>query len=161
MTVDTPVLVLDASRERRVAALIRWAHDLGGEAHCLARLVLRASPEPPVAVLSELADNPDHLGLVGDMAGVARAFVERMRPYAHLDPATLVWIAHHGPFSSVDNYSAPETFTGVDVSYRGGLFHSDLRGQHLLSAAQVLAIVNPLHLHPAVEVLTELRCVRI
>lgn len=124
---DTQTLVLDSVQARRVAALITWQHAVGGQAHCLARLVLRAAPEPPVAVLSELADNPDRLGISGDMAGVAVAFLAAMRPYATLDPASLVWITHHGPFSFPDDDGGPQTFTRVDLDYRDGAFRDDLR----------------------------------
>ncbi|WP_344267133.1 hypothetical protein [Streptomyces sodiiphilus] len=108
-----------------------------------------------------MADNPDHLGLTGDMGGAASAFLEYMEGYARLDPESLVWIAHHGPFSSADDDGGGETFTRVDLAHHHDAFHDDLSGHHLLTPAQVLAEIAPLRLHPVPEVLAELRYVRI
>ncbi|MFG2405344.1 hypothetical protein ACGFR8_13600 [Streptomyces brevispora] len=161
MTTEAQTLVLDVPGGRRVATVLEWEHVQGGRAHCLARLLLHPAPTPPVAVLSELADNPDRFGLTGDMGGAATAFLAQMRPYATLDPRSPVWIAHHGPFSSFDDDGGGETFTRVGIAHHRGALHDDLSGHHLLTAAQVLAEIAPLHLHPVPEVLTELRCVRI
>ena len=38
------------------------------------------------------------------MGSAAAAFLVHIGPYARLDPESLVWIAHHGPFS----YSADD-----------------------------------------------------
>jgi hypothetical protein len=161
MSSEGQTLVLDTSGSRRVAMILEWEHSQSGRAHCLARLMLRPAPAPPVAVLSELVDNPDRFGLTGDMGGAAAAFLERMRPYADLDPDRVVWIAHHGPFSSPDDDGGAETFTRVDLAPHHGVFRDDLSGHRLLTPAQVLAEIAPLHLHPVPEVLAELRCVRI
>lgn len=161
MTTETQALVLDAADTRRVAMVVEWEHNLGGRAHCLARLMLRPAPAPPLAVLSELADNPDRFGLTGDMGGAAAAFLAHIGPYARLDSKDMVWIAHHGPFSSVDDDGGAETFTRVVLEHDHDVFRDDLTGHHLLTPAQVLAEIAPLHLHPVPEVLAELRCVRI
>jgi hypothetical protein len=158
---EAQALVLDTSGSRRVAMVLEWEHSQGGRAHCLARLMLRPAPAPPVAILSELADNPDRFGLTGDMGGAAAAFLTQMRPYADLDPRRLVWIAHHGPFSSADDDGGGETFTRVGLTHHHDALHDDLSAHQLLTPPQVLAEIAPLHLHPAPEVLAELRCVRI
>ncbi|MEU8030698.1 hypothetical protein AB0C13_18940 [Streptomyces sp. NPDC049099] len=160
MTNEARTLLVDTEGTRRVALLLQWSHSMGEQAHCLARLVLRQA-EPPLAVLSELDSNPDRLGLTGDMAGAADAFIVQMRPYADLDPQQVVWIAHHGSFSSPDSHGAPETFIRVELPLGDSGFQDDLRGHHMLDDDQTAAVVGPLHLHPVPEVLTELRSVRI
>jgi hypothetical protein len=159
--VDEVTLVLDAGGVRKIATILGWDHPLGGRAHCLARLVLRPAWGPPVAVLSEVADNPDRIGLTSDMGGAADAFLARMRAYARLDPDRLMWIAHHGPFSSADDDGGTETFTQVDLINRQGVLHGDLRGHHLLTPGQVLAGITPLGLQPVSRVLAELRGIHI
>jgi hypothetical protein len=161
MNAEVPVLVLDTADTRRVAMILEWTEE-GQQAHCLARLVLRPESELPVAILSELADNPRRLGLIGAMEIVASAYLARMRVYADLDPNQIVWIAHHGSFSSFDADGAPETFTHVELSYTNDhLFHDDLDDHHLLTPAQVFDRIDPLNLWPVPEVLSELRIVRI
>ncbi|MFI9723843.1 hypothetical protein ACIHFE_30000 [Streptomyces sp. NPDC052396] len=158
---QAPVLILDGLGTRRVALLLFWPHPLGGQAHCLARLVLGTPTAPAVAVLSELSSNPDSRGLVSDMPGAARAFVQRMSPYGAPAPEKVVWLAHHSSFSSPDDDGGRETYTRVQLTYRDGTFHDDLAGHHLLSPQQVQEQVVPLGLHPVPEVLAELRSVRI
>jgi hypothetical protein len=94
------------------------------------------------------------------MSGAARAFLARMGAYARLDPDQLGWIAHHGPFSSVDD-DGGETFTRVVFARHRHDLHDDLSGHHLLTPAEVFAGITPLRLHPVPEVLTELRRVRL
>ncbi len=160
MSGDRHALILDEAGSRKVAMLLEWDHARGGRAQCLARLALTKDSNRPVAVLSELAENPRRLGLASDVEGAARAFRDHMSPYANLDGSTVVWLLHHGAFSSVDALGAPETFTRV--APRTTDFESpSVSGQQLLSPGQVLDDVTPLELSPVEAVLDELRSVRI
>lgn len=154
---DTAVLQFDDPGARTFATILTWPHTLGRTAHCLARLVLRAAPAVPVAILSELANNPDSRGISGDMPGVATAFLDRLGGYARLDPDQVLWIAHHGPFSSVDDDGSNETYTRVELTWTGSAYTGDLRGQHLLTPTQVADLTGPLNLRPVADVLAELR----
>ncbi|TDU90235.1 hypothetical protein EV138_3820 [Kribbella voronezhensis] len=111
--------------------MIRWQHSSGGSAYCLGRLA-RSAPERPVVVLSELAGNPDAVGLVSDYAGAATAAAALFG----VDPTSVRWLAHHGDFSSYDAAGAPETFTEVQLHSDGSRLHSDLTDQRLLSPAE-------------------------
>jgi hypothetical protein len=140
----------------QVSCVVRWAHPLSVQAHCLARLVLGAPAAPAVAVLSEIASNPDELGITGDFAAAADAFVQVLTDAKReLDPAQVVWIAHHGPFSSYDP-AGPETFTEVALVFDGQGYHDDLSRHRLLSGVEVTQRIKPLALKPVEQVLADL-----
>ena len=141
----------------QASCVLRWSHRLGGAAHCLARLVIAAPSIPPVAVCSEIASNPDELGIIGDFAAVADAFVEVVASaVGGLDePAGVIWVAHHGPFSSHDP-AGPETFTEIALAFDGQRYHDDLVGDRLWGAEEVTRRVRPLRLKPVCEALAEL-----
>jgi hypothetical protein len=141
----------------QASCLLRWSHRLGGAAHCLARLVITAPSTPPVAVCSEIASNPDELGIIGDFAAVADAFVEVVASAVGGldDPAGVIWVAHHGPFSSHDP-TGPETFTEIALTFDGQRYHDDLVGDRLWGGDEVTRRVRPLRLKPVPEALTEL-----
>jgi hypothetical protein len=152
-------LVIDGPGGRKVAMLLTWEHAHGGQARCLARLALPQTAARPVAVLSELAENPRGLGLASDVPGAARAFQAQMSSYAVLEGPTVVWLLHHGSFSSADAYGAPETFTRVaPAAADAGLTGAS---QQLLTPGEVLDDIAPLDLSPVEAVLDELRSVRI
>jgi hypothetical protein len=52
----------------QVSGVLGWTPALGERAHCLARLVLGVPSTPVVAVLWEIASNPDELGITGDLS---------------------------------------------------------------------------------------------
>jgi hypothetical protein len=129
---------------RTDAALIRWQHRSGGPAQALARLVVLPAPEGPVVVLSELASNPDAVGLVTDFAGAVHAALAALDQRAAAE--SIRWFAHHGDFSSYDALGAPETFTEVTGHFEGGRFHAELTDQRLLPAAEADALQRSLRL---------------
>lgn len=140
----------------QVSCVVRWAHPLGEHAHCLARLVLGAPTAAVVAVLSEIASNPDELGITGDFAAAADAFLDVLRGAGReVDPTEMVWIAHHGPFSSYDP-AGPETFTEVTLVYDGQRYHDDLSRHQLLTGGEVSQRIKPLGLRPVEQVLADL-----
>lgn len=140
----------------QVSCVVRWAHPLGAQAHCLARLIRGAPTTPVVAVLSEIASNPDELGITGDFAAAADAFVELLASAGRdVNPAQVVWIAHHGPFSSYDP-AGPETFTEVALVFDGQRYHDDLAGDRLLTDVEVTQRVKPLGLSPVEQALADL-----
>ncbi|MGH3671806.1 MAG: hypothetical protein ACRDSH_14410 [Pseudonocardiaceae bacterium] len=142
---------------QQVSCILRWSHRLGAQAHCLARLIIGASSTPPVAVLSEIATNPDERGITGDFAAAADAFIEVVASaVGDLDPGGVVWIAHHGPFSSHDP-AGPETFTEIALAFDGQHYHDDLTGDRLLTSDDVTRRMGPLGLTPVPEMLADLR----
>lgn len=140
----------------QVSCVLRWQHPLGTQAQCLARLIIDAPSIPPVVVLSEIASNPDELGITGDFAAAADAFMGVVASaVGDLDPAGVIWVAHHGPFSSHDP-TGPETFTEIALAFDGQHYHDDLTGDRLLDAEEVTRRIRPLELEPVPEALTEL-----
>ncbi|MBV8996028.1 MAG: hypothetical protein JO287_20535 [Pseudonocardiales bacterium] len=140
----------------QISGLVRWVHRLGEQAHCLARLVLVAPGAPVVAVLSEIASNPDELGITGDFAVAADAFVQALIGAGRrVDPAHVVWMAHHGPFSSYDP-AGPETFTEVALVYDGQRYHDELSRHRLLTRVEASQRVTPWGLKPVEQVLADL-----
>jgi hypothetical protein len=135
-------------------ALIRWKHKSGGWAKALARLVVPAPPGRPVIVLSELAGNPDAVGLVSDFAGAVPAALAALDQ--RIDPVSVRWLAHHGEFSSDDAAGAPETFSEVKVRFDGSRYESGLTDQRLLSAAESEALSRFLGLDPVPVALSAL-----
>jgi hypothetical protein len=67
----------------------------------------------------------------------------------------VVWIAHHGPFSSSDP-TGPETFTEIALTVDAQRYHDDRAGDRLLGAQEVIRRVRPLGLKPVPEVLADL-----
>ncbi|MFI5713443.1 hypothetical protein [Kribbella sp. NPDC051620] len=133
-------------------AVIRWQHSSGGSAYCLGRLVVAPASERPVIVLSELAGNPDAVGLVSDFAGAAMAAAALFG----VEPTSVHWLAHHGDFSSYDAAGAPETLTEVQVRFDGSRLHSELTDQCLLPAAETEALSRSLELESVRAVLATL-----
>ena len=135
-------------------AVVRWQHNSGGAAYCLGRLVVPPAPERPVIVLSEVAGNPDAVGLVSDFAGAVPAALAALGQ--GLDPQSIRWLAHHGDFSSYDAAGAPETFTEVQLRFDGSRYHSELTDLHLLPHAEAETLRRSLHLEPVPAVLATL-----
>lgn len=134
--------------ENNPSAIIRWQHAAGGSAYCLGRLVLRPAPEPSVIVLTELAGNPDVLGLTGDFGGAATAALGVFASRLQADPRSIVWLAQHGEFSSYDAAGAPETLTAVAVRFDGQRFTCELTDHRLLPVEEAAAWQQALQLQP-------------
>jgi hypothetical protein len=139
---------------RNSPALIRWQHSSGGSAYCLARLAVPPAPGHPTIVLSELAGNPDALGLVSDFAGAVPAALAAVGQ--GVDPQTVRWLAHHGEFSSYDAAGAPETFSEVGVRFDGTRYRSELSDQRLLPVTEAETLSRSLGLEPVAVVLSAL-----
>jgi hypothetical protein len=135
------------------AALVRWQHRNGAPAYCLGRLVIRPGLERPVVVLSELAGNPDAVGLITDFPGAVPAALAALDPT--LDSQSVLWLAHHGAFSSYDAAGAPETFTAVRVRFDGN-YRSDLIDQRLLPPEETDPLRQLLDLAPVPQVLSSI-----
>src|SRR5947209_10812184 len=157
MVIQGGVRIDRSGTVEQVSCLLRWSHRLGGAAHCLARLVITAPSTPPVAVCSEIASNPDELGIIGDFAAVADAFLEVVASaVGGLDePAGVIWVAHHGPFSSHDP-TGPETLTEIALAFDGQRYHGDLVGDRLWGGEELTGRVRPLRVQPVPGALAEL-----
>lgn len=111
-----PVLTDTNPRASVFTTRVTWHHTLGDQAACLGRLVVPAAAPAAAIVLSELAQNPDSLGISGDFPAAAAAAWALLAPHhAGISPAGTAWYAHHGPFSSYDP-TGPETLTEVTLS---------------------------------------------
>ncbi|MFF0170206.1 hypothetical protein [Streptomyces prasinus] len=127
---------------------VTWRHALGGEAVCLGRLVVSPAAPTAAVVLSEIAQNPDSLGISGDFPAAATAAWAILAPHHRaISPAQTSWYAHHGPFSSYDP-TGPETLTEVTLSYDGTRFHGELSGHRLLPAPQARQLIDTWQLEP-------------
>ena len=138
---------------RDQAAIVRWQHRDGGLAYCLGRLVVRPRLDRPVVVLSELASNPDSLGLITDLSGAVPAALAALDPT--LDSQSVLWLAHHGDFSSYDAAGAPETLTAIQVRFDGS-YRSDLADQRLLPPEEADSLRQLLGLAPVPQVLSSI-----
>ncbi|MFF5565236.1 hypothetical protein ACFY7Z_10810 [Streptomyces sp. NPDC012623] len=123
-----------------VSALVNWTHTLGRPAVCLGRLIVPATAPTPVVVLSEIAQNPDALGISGDFPAAATAAWAALAA-PHTDPGKVSWYAHHGPFSSYDP-TCPETLTEVTLTHGGTSFHGNLDGHRLLSSSDAQRLLD-------------------
>jgi len=142
-----------AGDSREQAAIVHRQHRNGAPAHCLARLTIGPSLERPVVVLSELASNPDAVGLITDLPGAVPAALAALDPT--LDSQSVVWLVHHGPFSSYDAAGAPETFIAIQVHFEGN-YRSDLTDQRLLGPEEADSLRKLLGLAPVPNVLSSL-----
>jgi hypothetical protein len=139
-----------AAESRDRATLVRWQHRNGSPAYCLGRLVIRPGLDRPVVVLSELAGNVDGASLTTDFPGAVPAALAALDPT--LDSQSVLWLAHHGAFSSYDAAGAPETLTAVQVRFDGN-YHSDLTDQRLLPPEEADSLHQLLGLAPVRQVL--------
>ncbi|MER6212971.1 hypothetical protein ABT213_02815 [Streptomyces sp. NPDC001674] len=136
-------------------AIVHWHHRRAGEAHALLRASYDASTRHAVAVISELADNPDDRGITDDFASVADAALPLLREGLARDIATITWIAHFGDFSYVDP-AGPETFTSLALTVTTTGYQDDLQGDRPLTADQVAGLFGGQPLAPVAEVLATL-----
>jgi hypothetical protein len=112
-----------ADGTRVYLAMVQWQHRRGGDSHCLARMVLPPAG-PPAVVVSEVRSNTYLRGIMSDFPAVAEALLAATRPAVELPPAEVVWIAHHGPFSSYEDVG-PETYFLIPLSWDGEHYHPD------------------------------------
>lgn len=127
---------------------VTWRHTLGGEAASLARLIVSSAVPTATVVLSEIAQNPDSLGISGDFpAAATAAWAVLALHHREIGSAQISWYAHHGPFSSYDP-TGPETLTEVTLSYDGTRFHGELSGHHLLPPQQARELIEAWQLEP-------------
>ncbi|MCP3822869.1 hypothetical protein NLX86_33790 [Streptomyces sp. A3M-1-3] len=136
--------------------LVTWRHALGRDAFCLARLVRPFAGTTAAVVLSEVAENPDALGIAADFPSAATAaWAVLGGPAAEVDLTRLAWFAHHGPFSSYDP-AGPETLTEVTLSFDGARFEGDLIGHRLLEPEPADKLLWSWRLEPVDEALARL-----
>lgn len=127
---------------------LSWEHRRGGRAHCLARLI-NHNHDQSVVILSELATNPRGRGIAGDVASAAEAFLNHLRQIGtSLVPDSVIWVLHHGQFSSPDSFGAPETFTQVSPIWSDGRYVDDLANHRLLSEEEVERLLVGVTLAP-------------
>ncbi|WP_420079913.1 hypothetical protein ACN6AT_15750 [Streptomyces sp. JL4002] len=139
----------------QITQLFRWHHPLAGEARSLLRAVYDPATRRAVAVVSELADNPDDRGITYDFSCVAEAALPLLR--ANLSPqlGSVLWIAHFGDFS-YHYLPAPETFTAVSLDVIANAYTDDHEGDRELTADEVTRLFGGRPLAPVPEVLAVL-----
>ncbi len=152
---DQSVLKYKTTHTDVTETLVTWRH-AGRDASCLARLIQPFDGGPATVVLSEIAENPDFLGITSDFPGAATAAWPVLASQAsRVDPRNLTWFAHHGPFSSYDP-AGPETLTEVALSFDGLRLTGDLSGHRLLDPYVSNKLFTSWQLKPVAEVLARL-----
>jgi hypothetical protein len=118
-----------------VSTLLHWRHRRGDEAHCLARLV--HGPHGPVALLTELASNPEGRSVADDPAAAAEAFVRHLEHVGDpVDTNAVVWLLQHGQYSYPDASGEPESYTRLRLTWRDDRYTEDPDGEELLDQHQ-------------------------
>ncbi|MFD4739899.1 hypothetical protein ACFWNR_20555 [Streptomyces virginiae] len=135
--------------------VLHWRHRRAGAAHALLRASYDPTTRQAVAVVSELADNPDDRGITDDFGSVANAALPVLREGLAPDIAAITWIAHFGAFSYVDP-TGPETFTALTLTITADGYEDDLQGDRPLTAGQVTALFGGTQLAPVADALAAL-----
>ncbi|MEU9939547.1 hypothetical protein [Streptomyces lavendulae] len=139
----------------QIAQLFRWRHPLAGEAHALLRAVYDPATGQAVAVVSELADNPDDRGITYDFSCVAEAVLPLLRAKLSPQLSSVLWIAHFGDFS-YHYVAGPESFTAVSLDVTGNGYTDDYAGDRELTTDEVTRLFGGHPLAPVPEVLAGL-----
>jgi hypothetical protein len=145
---------------RELAAILHWQHHNGGPAHCLVRWHRSPPPARPVAVVSEIRSNPEGRGIDTDFpaigAALLTALLTALPPDDQVDPAEIIWIAHHGEFSYYDEPDSPESFTAIEMRWEGGRYQDDLHWHRELPPSEAAALLSDMPLAPVPEALSRL-----
>ena len=157
MSANPRMVVRDSAEgDRYVSTIVHWQHhEGGGEAHCLARLHRSADGGRVVAILSELRTNPGK-GILLDVSGAAEALLAQVASEVSVQPDAVVWLAHHGTFSTYDQIEA-DTFTAVDLLWTGDHFEDSLARHRLLPRAEAEDLMRGISFRPLPEVMEELQ----
>ena len=142
-----------ADGTRAYLTMVHWRHRRGGESHCLARIV-RPPAGPPAVVITEVRSNAYLRGIMSDFPAVAEVVLAAARPAVELPPAEVVWIAHHGQFSSYEDVG-PETFFLIPLSWDGEHYHQD-GPERLLDPAELAQALGGADLEPVPAAVTRL-----
>ncbi|MCN9241327.1 hypothetical protein NGF19_11090 [Streptomyces sp. RY43-2] len=135
--------------------IVDWYHHRAGRAHTLVRAVYDPATRRAVAIVSELASNPDDRGITDDFAGVADAVLPTLRQAFGSDLSRVEWIAHFGEFSYHDP-AGPETFTRIALTTGEAGHRDDLSGDQPLTTSDVEKLFQGLRLQPVNEVLARI-----
>ncbi|MFI6490693.1 hypothetical protein [Streptomyces sp. NPDC050564] len=135
--------------------VVDWRHHRAGRAHTLVRAVRSPDGHRAVAVVSELASNPDDRGITDDFGSVANAVLPTLRLSFGAQLEQVDWIAHFGEFSYHDP-TGPETFTRITVTAGPAGHHDDLSGDRPLAAGEVEELLGR-KLEPVAQVLARIQ----
>ncbi|MFM9697646.1 hypothetical protein [Streptomyces europaeiscabiei] len=127
---------MDNSTLRYFEDVVDWRHRRAGRAHTLVRAVHSTVTGRAVAVVSELASNPDDRGITDDFGSVADAVLPALRRAFGTEPAEVLWIAHFGAFSYHDP-TGPESFTLITLTPGPDGHTDDLSGDRTFTAQDV------------------------
>src|SRR5262245_40067601 len=143
---------------KEIKTILYWNHKRGAEAHCLVRLYIWLTQPKAIAVISEIESNSPGLEITDDFTGVVAALRQLFREDLENRLEDLVWIVHHGRFSYYETLDQ-ETFTKVDLKWKGQFVECDLSDWHLLKDAEIKEILDGVVLESVQEVLKDLGCV--
>ncbi|MCL6738647.1 hypothetical protein [Streptomyces neyagawaensis] len=116
--------------------VVDWRHRRAGRAHTLVRAVHSTTTGRVVAVVSELASNPDDRGVTDDFGSVADAVLPALRRAFGTEPVEVFWIAHFGAFSYHDP-TGPESFTQILLTAGPNGHVDDLTGDRTFTVRDV------------------------
>lgn len=155
MTQDSRREPAGSSRVQQFEKVVQWQHEYG-LAHCLARVYARTVSRGPLVIVSEIRSNPDSRGIGGDFGAVADSVLAVLPAEYAASPQNIVWLKHHGEFSSYDAFGAPETFTLVQADWDGEHYRCDIAGMHLMAQWEIDDLLVQVELDPVADVLARL-----
>ncbi|MBW4717252.1 hypothetical protein [Saccharothrix obliqua] len=135
----------------QIRMILRYEHRRDSQdAHCLARLVLREPPLPPVAVFTEIRSNPRGRTL-GYFDRPAEALRAAVGDSVDVPWDEVVWVQHFGEFSAWYVDGAPEEFVVADLLYFNGHYHDEVKSHRDYRAAEFRERYGDLGLDPVPE----------
>ncbi|MFE7840687.1 hypothetical protein ACFU53_32900 [Streptomyces sp. NPDC057474] len=134
--------------------VVDWRHRRAGRAHTLVRAAHSTVTGRAVAVVSELASNPDDRGVTDDFGSVADAVLPALRRAFGTEPVEVFWIAHFGAFSYHDP-TGPESFTLITLTAGPDGHTDDLSGDRTFTAQDVEELLGH-QLEPVGQVLARI-----
>jgi hypothetical protein len=132
------------------------ASDVGSGSAAAAGSGAAGSGAVAVAVVSEIRGNERGRGIGSDFPAVADALLAALPQDLGVDPATIVWVAHYGEFSSWEAVDAPDAFLRIILDWNGEHYQGDLSGHHHIDDAEKAALLSSISLSPVPEVLSAL-----
>lgn len=107
-----------------------------------------------IAILSELHTSPYGRGITSHFDSAANALFICLNANIALPPENIIWIAHHGEFSSYDAVGQ-DSLTRVDLKWTEEKFKDDLSDE-LLNYDEITARLGTIELEPVFTVINEI-----
>jgi len=129
--------------------ILRWNHNKGGKAHCLARLYRQ--DDRGIVVLSEIRSNDRHQALMLDPAGAANALIPSLSDLK-INPQFITWFIQLGAFSDYEPLQQEE-WGQPHFSWNGSQYDLDWTQWKTLQTNEIAELHHSIELAPVFEVL--------